>query len=853
MEELDDFELTYNNDIEKEIEDFEPSHEIDLVELTEDFKLTNKIDSDQLNNDFIPTLEKFDFETSGEVQPNPYIASIIESIEHNPLLSHDEKINALREKLKEVRRNSNLSQTERKQFERGIERAISNIEAVTGRAFTSGNNTREQSTTNTENNQNNSKKDVPNQEDGIPNSTEENHIHSRNKEEKKLETNEQEAYENLLDDGIQNIFKKYHHKMSKYPNSGRNLTKNFINWARKTEKDPEIIIKIQDIQNNKEISNFIKDKIQNTTFSQSKIIELIEETGLHVSHGPIKNIALEHVFNNDHEEYKERFHGDKYKGVSSKKRELIIQKLRLEVKKENPDSLYKISKITDVSTTTISKIAKECINPELFERAWPPAFTEISSEIKEEILKTLEKEIQNEIPRSLKKISKEFNVSNRFLQDIAKEHYPEQYKLKWPATKRVPLKIKKQIIKTIREEAQKEKPRTLKAIHEDFPTVGSDSIKQLAKKAVPQEIHDKVWAPICRKIPEKIKFQIEECIKAEIYRDRPRSFDKIAKKFNVSRENVRKTASKIIPQSIYRKIWEPSLKKLNYDKKQVIIDYIQNSSLNLHEIAKKCKVHRKTVSNISQHSVFKGDINAHATRFPKDLDCDIGTYTHKNINSIVTRVVSNISNSRYFSEPKIFPDLRSSDGIIPEYNNFLEQRLKNPVNGKFLVKSLGISSNDIINIKATQFDFTNDISETNVINKIEKYQSPGTLFFIVGTKWDNYSDVKELPKNDIIKYPENIKVISHELFADLIGISGKEREIFNNIIDLNNKKDLDALKTLYIYDLSSVDTYNANDLKEELVQKKLIKKDFNEYFKFENLKTEEKNNKQLELDSFINI
>ena len=191
--------------------------------------------------------------------------------------------------------------------------------------------------------------------------------------------------------------------------------------------------------------------------------------------------------------------------------------------------------------------------------------------------------------------------------------------------------------------------------------------------------------------------------------------------------------------------------------------------------------------------------------------------------------------------------------IILEYNNFLKQRLTNPKNGKKLVKRLGISPKDIKKIKATQFDFSNDISDENVINKIEKYQSPGTLLFIVRTKWDYYNEIKELPNNDIIKYPENIKIISHDLFADLIGISGKDREIFNNIITLNNNKDLVALKALYNYDLSSVNINNTNHFKEELIQKKLIKEDFNEYFKFENLKSEDKIEKQLELDYFINI
>ena len=127
------------------------------------------------------------------------------------------------------------------------------------------------------------------------------------------------------------------------------------------------------------------------------------------------------------------------------------------------------------------------------------------------------------------------------------------------------------------------------------------------------------------------------------------------------------------------------------------------------------------------------------------------------------------------------------------------------------------------------------------------------MLFIVGTKWDYFEEVKKLPNNSIIKYPENIKIISHNLFADFIGILGEEREIFDRIIELNNNKELDALRTLFYNDLSYVDTYNAKDLKNELIQRKLIKNSFDEYFHFTNLKSEERIEKQLDLDSFLNF
>jgi len=657
---------------------------------------------------------------------------------------------------------------------------------------------------------------------------------------------------NLMNPKIQNTFKEYHNEMGKYPNYGRNLKKDFIKWVE--ENNPEINEKINEIQNNQEILKFLKDKIKNTDETQYKIKKLTEDIGINVSHGTIKKISLEHVYNKDPEKYEKRFLSEKYKGKSNKKKNMIEQRLRLELEKKNPDSLYKITKeFPGVSKATINKIAKEITTPELFKKTWPPSMTEVPVEIKQQILRILEKEIKKGTPRSLEKISDDVNVSEAHIQNVAKKLYPNQYKIKWPAVQKIPMEVKQDIIKNIRDEAKKEKPRTLKEIHKSFPSVSADTIRQLAKKIVPKENYNKVWPPLLVKTPEYIRIQVEKYLKEEIRKSNPRSFRKIAKNFNVSHEYVRRTAIKIFPQTIYRKIWEPSLKVISEVKKKEIGRYVLNTNLNLQEIAEKCGVGRKTIARISQTDIFQDNINAHQIRFPKDLDMEIGTFTHKNINSVLTVVVDRNSSSRYYSEPKIFPDLRSSDGIIPEYNNFLGERLKNPKNGRYLVEALGISPKDMWNIKATQFDFTNDLCEENILNKIEKYQSPGTLFLIVGTKWISYSDVKELPNNDIIKYPKNIRIISHELFADLIGISGKDRMLFNNIIDLNNNKNLEALKILYNYDLSSNNIYNGNQLKEELIQKGLIKKKFSEFFNFDVLNKKDDEEKQLDLGHFLNL
>ncbi len=123
------------------------------------------------------------------------------------------------------------------------------------------------------------------------------------------------------------------------------------------------------------------------------------------------------------------------------------------------------------------------------------------------------------------------------------------------------------------------------------------------------------------------------------------------------------------------------------------------------------------------------------------------------------------------------------------------------------------------------------------------------MLFIVGTKWHHYDEVMELPNDQMIKYPENVKVISHDLFANLIGLEGDNRTTYNRIIDLNYDNDLEAITALYNCELSYINTYNTEELKHDLMQTGLIKENFDDYFDFEVLNN---NRKQIDLDHFLN-
>ena len=425
--------------------------------------------------------------------------------------------------------------------------------------------------------------------------------------------------------------------------------------------------------------------------------------------------------------------------------------------------------------------------------------------------------------------------------------YPEKFKDFWPAIEKIPQETKGEIINTIQDEAQKENPRTLSDIHKDFPEVGVDTIKRLAHQAIPNEIHNKIWS---NEIPENIKEEIREIIKNEISLPNPRSLNSIRKEFGVGMGSVLRIAREVIPKEIYEKIW-PAREEISLETKNNIINDIRYSKLNINEIADIHSVSTTSISNISQNEVFKDNIEKHRERFPYDEHLEIGNYTHLNINSVITKSLNENFNEKYYSEPRIYPDGRRPDGLILENDGFVHKRLKNTKNGEYLRERLELDSSNLDQIEATQFDFTNDIGNENLINKIEKYQSEDTLFIIVGTRWHLYDEIKHLPKDKGIKHPQNVRVISHELAADFLGLEDKEKKLYDEIIDHNIDCNLNSLQVLYHNEISKINNYNTDDLRQDLIQKDLIKENFDEYFQFEALEIKDKNKKQSNLDYFI--
>jgi len=157
---------------------------------------------------------------------------------------------------------------------------------------------------------------------------------------------------------------------------------------------------------------------------------------------------------------------------------------------------------------------------------------------------------------------------------------------------------------------------------------------------------------------------------------------------------------------------------------------------------------------------------------------------------------------KFFAEPRIYPGVsKGCDGLILNDNSYLQNRLKNSYNGEISKLIHGMLADSINNqfdhIKAIQFDFTNDITDQNIIDKSIKYERPDLMLYIVGTNWYPYDPIKKLPNDSSILYPENTKVISNELLADFIGLQGEDRNRFEHIINLNYDKNIDSLKTFF--------------------------------------------------------
>lgn len=492
----------------------------------------------------------------------------------------------------------------------------------------------------------------------------------------------------------------------------------------------------------------------------------------------------------------------------------VINSLKKEIKKYingiKPRSLSQIHNDFQErvkSFPVIVKIAKEEF-PEYFDKIW--AKKKITSEIKNKAMKRIKEEIDifknGGEPMTIRDIWKEgFQpyMSEGQLGEIGREAYPEDYNMIWGAY-RIPSEVKEELIKTINNEILKYdlggEPMSMRQIQRKFSewVKSKDHIISIAKNLNPEKF-DEIWS--IPRIPEHIKIQVIEVIRNEIDKYnkgiKPRTIKEIWEndfiQFIHAKDSISRIAREAFPEE-YDLIWGkeiPSEKRIGI--KQDIVDFDDPNVRTLGQIAQKHGVSNTTVGRISVNEIERVHTDfSHEDRFPKDFFADLGTVLHNILKHLITIHFWDIG-FKIYSE--IIVDF--STGVSVD-NFFLNVKSHDYLYrvldcNRHLAREMRLDINELRKINAFMFDYTSNVSEENIKEKAIKYQKSNKLLFIVGTRWSLKNKIRTIDTNY-----KNIRIIKHDLFAELMGIDGDLLKTFEYIIELNYVFDLNALKEFFI-------------------------------------------------------
>ncbi len=230
-------------------------------------------------------------------------------------------------------------------------------------------------------------------------------------------------------------------------------------------------------------------------------------------------------------------------------------------------------------------------------------------------------------------------------------------------------------------------------------------------------------------------------------------------------------------------------------------------------------------------NIIKGDLGEklYHKKFHLDVSLSIGMENHQLIEKIATQDFDEKRKKSpdvpiLISEPPIYPNSKKCcDNAFKNDKKYLQKLLKDKI-----AKELRIDPNELDHIKVVLFDYTTWLHKVNIIDKIEKYQHSKIMLFIVGTYWfQNWiSRVKRLPKDKKIKYPENIRIIKWDLFADLLNLSDDNRKRLKEIIKLTRLRDLETLRKI-----NEQNNYKLHILKKSKTRKKRAKNNLDAFLK----------------------
>lgn len=629
-----------------------------------------------------------------------------------------------------------------------------------------------------------------------------------------------------------------------YPNRGTRITNKFTNWIKEKEIDPfklkSILNQVERINNGKNIQEIIKNEINTTNKSQKDISCSLKTYGLNVSPQTIKSVAFKQVYNNNKKNLEDRFPPSQY---IRKKHSLDPNNLSHENINKLTDKFKKFNEIFQEYPNRGGKITNKFID-------WIRD-NEKDLELRNKLIKNvtninekgeiIQLALDNTLntSHSLREISdaikeKGIYVSHHAVADFGLEHVfkgdTSQFNNRFPKpTDIISKKEEEKIANYIKEEIKQGNISSMRKVAEKFDR-SRGAIRRISEKNIKKSELDKIW--IANK--DKVSKDKIEKIREEVKNYYPKSIRKMKESFGVSEKAISRIAKEENSKDEYERKW-PAYKNIDIKIRNAVINDIKSTNLNQAEIADKYSITRHSVRRFAKEDVYTTDVKGFKSRFPKDFSSELGIETHKCVLDEVTKFFNTKYDEKFISEPGIYPGSpnKGSDGLILNNENFLQKRLQDPKNTidlSLLIHDIPAKSlnNQFDHIKAVQVDFTNDITDRNIIEKCGKYQDPNLMLYIVGTRWYPYESVKELPNDEAILYPENLKVINHELFADLIGLQGEAKEHYDQIIDLNYNRNISALKK--IHNLNDIEWNGTKSLKADLIEKGLIRKYINEYF-----------------------
>jgi len=577
-------------------------------------------------------------------------------------------------------------------------------------------------------------------------------LNNETEEEVKLEGEGSEDLEDLIDKAIGEFkilkdpkLKEMIKKHDGIAYKGNHFTKKFIKFIKDQDNDAltrkekdNLVKRIDEFNENRNINNLLRYYIKYTKISQNKIIEKLEDMNLNISKYTLSQISHKILTG---EEYKKRFLRPQ-NWVPDEQREGIIKAGR----STNPGSLRDIGNEFGVPDSTVGNIIRKDLGEKVYHKKFPKSADWVSDEQREGIIKAG----RSKDPDSINKIAETWGVAHGTARDILKKDLGE------------------------------------KVYHKKFPK--------------PPEVSDE---------------QREGIIKAGRSKN-PGSLRDIGNEFGVPDSTVGNIIRKDLAEKVYHKKFPKSADWVSDEQREGIIKAGRSTNPgSLTDIANEFGVPDSTVGNIIRKDLGKEEFNK---KFHNDISQSIGLENHQLIEKIATKDFDEKRKKSpnvpiLISEPNIYTNSKKCcDNAFKNDKKYLQKLLKDKI-----AKELKIDPKKFDHIKVVLFDYTGLLIKNNIINKIEKYQHSKIMLFIVGTHWFQswVSRVKKLPKDKRIKYPENIRIIKWDLFADLLNLSDDNRKRLKEIIKLSGLRDLETLKNL-----NEQNNYKLHRLKKSKTKKK---------------------------------